>query len=118
MRMIRGHHCWTSPVTLTGHIGEPVCPPIRKEKLALILLQDALATDAVQPDNLYIAAGMYTNSWDYHNGSILKSRDKGMSFTAAPLPFKIGGNMPGRGMGERLAIDPNNVCIHPVLFSG
>ncbi|MBO0799261.1 MAG: xyloglucanase, partial [Blastocatellia bacterium] len=27
------------------------------------------------------------------------------------LPFKIGGNMPGRSMGERLAIDPNRNSI-------
>lgn len=31
------------------------------------------------------------------------------------LPFKIGGNMPGRGMGERLAIDPNN---NKILYLG
>lgn len=63
----------------------------------------------MQPDNLYIAVGMYTNSWDPHNGTILKSADQGVSFKAVPLPFKLGGNMPGRGMGERLVIDPNNV---------
>src|SRR5690606_5050456 len=27
------------------------------------------------------------------------------------LPFKLGGNMPGRGMGERLAVDPNKNSI-------
>jgi photosystem II stability/assembly factor-like uncharacterized protein len=27
------------------------------------------------------------------------------------LPFKLGGNMPGRGMGERLVVDPNNNAI-------
>lgn len=41
---------------------------------------------------------MYTNSWDPNNGQILISTDYGTSFTASPLPFKVGGNMPGRGM--------------------
>ena len=27
------------------------------------------------------------------------------------LPFKLGGNMPGRGMGERLAVDPNDNSV-------
>ena len=31
------------------------------------------------------------------------------------LPFKLGGNMPGRGMGERLAIDPN---LNSILYLG
>ena len=43
---------------------------------------------------------MYTNSWDPNNGQILISTDQGKTFTASKLPFKVGGNMPGRGMGE------------------
>ncbi|KZS94691.1 Oligoxyloglucan reducing end-specific cellobiohydrolase [Sistotremastrum niveocremeum HHB9708] len=76
---------------------------------------DALATDPVTPSNLYVAVGMYTNSYDPNNGSILKSTDYGSTWTATQLPFKVGGNMPGRGMGERLAVDPNN---NKILFFG
>lgn len=43
---------------------------------------------------------MYTNSWDPNNGQILISTDQGKTFTPSSLPFKVGGNMPGRGMGE------------------
>ncbi len=43
---------------------------------------------------------MYTNSWDPNNGQILISTDQGNTFTPSPLPFKVGGNMPGRGTGE------------------
>ena len=43
---------------------------------------------------------MYTNSWDPNNGTILISSDQGKTFTPSPLPFKVGGNMPGRGTGE------------------
>lgn len=67
----------------------------------------SLATDPVQTNKVYVAAGMYTNSWDPNNGAILRSSDKGATWQATTLPFKVGGNMPGRGMGERLAIDPN-----------
>ncbi|KZV99052.1 CEL6 protein [Exidia glandulosa HHB12029] len=76
---------------------------------------DALATDPVKPSNLYLAVGMYTNSWDPNKGSILRSTDYGKTFTATQLPFKLGGNMPGRGMGERLQVDPN---LNSVLFFG
>ena len=76
-----------------------------------MITQDALATDPVNPDNLYIAVGLYTNYFDPNNGSMLISHDRGDSFTAVPLPFKVGGNMPGRGLGERLAVDPNNVRL-------
>jgi xyloglucan-specific exo-beta-1,4-glucanase len=69
---------------------------------------------AVDPQNanvVYAAVGGYTNSWDPNNGAILKSTDQGSTWTIAPLPFKVGGNMGGRGNGERLAVDPNNSNI-------
>ncbi|KAG6876594.1 hypothetical protein C0992_012352 [Termitomyces sp. T32_za158] len=44
------------------------------------------------------ATGMYTNSWDPNNGQILISKDYGATFSSSALPFKVGGNMPGRGM--------------------
>ncbi|KAK0465381.1 uncharacterized protein EV420DRAFT_1637520 [Desarmillaria tabescens] len=72
---------------------------------------DALATDPVETNRLYLATGMYTNSWDPNNGQILISTDYGSTFTASNLSFKVGGNMPGRGMGERLVVDPNNNAI-------
>ena len=43
----------------------------------------SLATDPIDPNRLYLAAGTYTNSWDSKNGAILRSADKGASFTAA-----------------------------------
>jgi len=76
---------------------------------------DALATDPIDTNNLYLATGMYTNSFDPNNGRILISNDKGNTWTASNLPFKVGGNMPGRGMGERLAVDPND---NSILFFG
>ncbi len=71
----------------------------------------SLATDPVQPNRLYVAAGTYTNSWDPNNGAILRSSDYGATWAKTALPFKLGGNMPGRGAGERLAIDPNKNSI-------
>lgn len=52
---------------------------------------DALATDPVEPDRLYLAAGTYTNSWG-GNGAILRSTDRGRTFQRTDLPFKLGGN--------------------------
>jgi len=67
----------------------------------------SIATDPVEPNRVYAAAGTYTNDWDPNNGAILRSTDQGNTWAVTPLPFKVGGNMPGRGAGERLAIDPN-----------
>ena len=76
---------------------------------------DALATDPVDPNRVYLAVGMYTNEWDPNNGYILRSTDRGNTWQQTPLPFKVGGNMPGRSLGERLAIDPNK---NSILFFG
>jgi xyloglucan-specific exo-beta-1,4-glucanase len=75
----------------------------------------SLATDSVDPDRVYAAVGTYTNDWDPNNGAVLRSRDRGATWAVSPLPFKLGGNMPGRGMGERLAVDPNR---NNILYLG
>lgn len=75
----------------------------------------SLASDSVDPDRVYAAVGTYTNSWDPGNGAVMRSADRGASWQKADLPFKLGGNMPGRGMGERLAVDPNR---NSVLYLG
>ena len=71
----------------------------------------SLATDPVNPNNVYIAAGTYTNAWTTQNGAILRSSDRGATWQRTMLPFKLGGNMPGRGPGERLVVDPNKNSI-------
>ncbi|MGW2641592.1 cellulose binding domain-containing protein [Streptomyces sp. NPDC001348] len=71
----------------------------------------SLASDSVDPNKVYAAVGTYTNSWDPGNGAVLRSGDRGASWQKTDLPFKLGGNMPGRGMGERLAIDPNKDSV-------
>ncbi|MET9081822.1 RICIN domain-containing protein [Streptomyces sp. NPDC004237] len=75
---------------------------------------DALATDPVDPGRLYLATGTYTNEWA-GNGAILRSTDRGRTFQRTDLPFKLGGNEPGRGAGERLVIDPAD---HGTLLLG
>ncbi|GHI03005.1 xyloglucanase [Streptomyces cellostaticus] len=71
----------------------------------------SLASDSAAPDKVYAAVGTYTNSWDPGNGAVLRSSDRGASWQKTDLPFKLGGNMPGRGMGERLAIDPDKDSV-------
>ncbi|MFE5394630.1 cellulose binding domain-containing protein [Streptomyces sp. NPDC056568] len=75
----------------------------------------SVASDAVDPDRVYAAVGTYTNDWDPGNGAVLRSADRGASWEKTDLPFKLGGNMPGRGMGERLAVDPHD---NDVLYLG
>ncbi|KAK7708134.1 Xyloglucanase [Diaporthe eres] len=67
---------------------------------------DALALDPADANKVYIAAGM-----DPNNGTLARSSDKGETWEVTTLPFKVGGNMPGRGTGERLAVDPKNSQI-------
>lgn len=76
---------------------------------------ESLATDPVETNRVYVAAGTYTNHWTDQNGVILRSLDKGNTWQRTELPIKLGGNMPARSMGERLAIDPNN---NKVLYLG
>jgi len=67
---------------------------------------ESIATDPSDPNKLYIAAGLYTNEWGGPS-AIFRSTDKGRTLLKSPMPFKMGGNDDGRGVGERLAVDPN-----------
>ncbi|KAI0973421.1 glycoside hydrolase family 74 protein [Xylaria arbuscula] len=72
---------------------------------------DALAVDPQDDTKVYAAVGSYTNDWDPNEGAIIRSSDQGATWESTTLTFKVGGNMPGRGMGERLAVDPANSDI-------
>jgi xyloglucan-specific exo-beta-1,4-glucanase len=76
---------------------------------------ESIASDPIDPDRVYLAVGTYTNEFTPQNGAILRSSDRGRNWRRFNLPFKVGGNMPGRSMGERLAIDPNK---HSILYLG
>ena len=49
------------------------------------------------------------------NGAILSSTDMGQTWTTNAIAAPMGGNVDGRSMGERLAVDPN---LPSVLYFG
>jgi hypothetical protein len=75
---------------------------------------ESLATDPVNPNNLYIMTGLihqlFTTA-EWHAPDFEQSGEH-LSHSVT-MPFKVGGNMPARNMGERLAIDPN---VNSILF--
>jgi photosystem II stability/assembly factor-like uncharacterized protein len=75
---------------------------------------ESLALDPSHPDRIYLAAGMYVQDFA-PLASILRSDDRGATWEVLPAPFKTGSNEPGRGIGERLAVDPHDP---EVLFFG
>ncbi|HSI16310.1 MAG TPA: hypothetical protein VK980_00970, partial [Sphingomonas sp.] len=72
---------------------------------------ESIAPDPINPDVVYLAAGMSADS----PSAILRSTDRGRHWTIVPVPFRMGGNEDGRGLGERLVIDPNHSAT---LFFG
>ncbi|HEY0759000.1 MAG TPA: hypothetical protein VGD59_07085 [Acidisarcina sp.] len=69
---------------------------------------ESVAIDPSDPQRVYLATGLYTETWWSSNGQILTSSDQGNTFTSVQMPFKMGSNDNGRAAGERLAVDPNN----------
>jgi hypothetical protein len=65
---------------------------------------ESLAVDPNDDRLLYMAAGMYTFEG---NARMYMSSDRGDTWTHVDVPFAMGGNNPGRAVGERLAVDPN-----------
>ena len=75
---------------------------------------ESIGLDPTDANRVYVAAGTYTNDWA-GNGAILRSTDQGKTWRRTDMPFKLGGNMDGRSIGERLAVDPNK---NNILYFG
>lgn len=74
----------------------------------------SFAVDANDPNRLYLACGQYAEWWA-PPAILLRSADRGATWSRTNLPFKLGGNQDGRNTGERLGVDPND---GRVLFLG
>ncbi|MGW1886078.1 1,4-beta-glucanase [Streptomyces sp. NPDC001970] len=68
---------------------------------------EAMAVDPAYPDRLYLALGTYSQPWA-GNGAVLRSEDRGTTWTRTDLTVKLGANEDGRGTGERLLVDPRD----------
>lgn len=63
---------------------------------------ESVATDPKNANTVYAAIGTYRSD----QAAILSSEDRGKNWHVTDVPFHMGGNEPGRGAGERLAVDP------------
>lgn len=99
---IGGAYRWSSKdtqwVPITDHLGG-----VGKDDWNLIGIE-SVATDPVEPNRVYLSCGTYMGS----NGAILVSEDYGETWTQVDMPFAMGGNQSGRGVGERLMVNPKD----------
>ena len=70
----------------------------------------SIAVDRNNPSRVYLACGQYLADWG-HKAAILRSSDRGETWSRTDLPIRLGGNADGRSTGERLQVDPNNPDI-------
>jgi len=75
---------------------------------------EGIGLDPEDGNKLYLAQGMYTADWAGPS-AIFRSNDRGRKFEKIPMPFKMGGNDDGRGVGPRLSVDPH---LGSVLYFG
>ena len=68
---------------------------------------ESIAADPVDSNVVYMAVGTYTSS----NGQIIRSADRGNTWTRYNIATPMGGNADGRSLGERLMVDPNKTSI-------
>ena len=82
-------------VALTDHLGGDAWNLIGIE---------SIAPDPVDANRVYALCGTYMGS----KGAVLTSEDYGNTWTQVDMPFDCGANNYGRGVGERMAVDPKN----------
>lgn len=68
---------------------------------------ESIAPDPIDPNVVHAAVGISRRN----EAAMLRSDDRGATWRRTPVDFKMGGNEDGRGLGERLAIDPNDTRI-------
>ncbi|MDP9173485.1 MAG: carbohydrate-binding protein [Planctomycetota bacterium] len=68
---------------------------------------ESIAPDPIDAKKVYFAAGMYSTG----KAAILRSSDAGTTCQIARVALSMGGNEDGRGMGERLSIDPSDTSV-------
>lgn len=72
---------------------------------------ESIAADPVDADVVHMAVGVHRGD----PGAMLRSNDRGATWIRTEAPFRMGGNEDGRGLGERLAVDPND---NRILYFG
>lgn len=72
---------------------------------------ESIAADPLDSNVVHAAVGVSRND----PGAMLRSNDRGRTWSRVEVPFRMGGNEDGRGLGERLAIDPND---NRILYFG
>jgi len=68
---------------------------------------ESIAPDPVDPNVVHAAVGVSRRE----PAAMLRSDDRGTTWRRTPVDFRMGGNEDGRGLGERLAVDPNDTRI-------
>lgn len=106
---VGGAYRWNSPTKMWM----PLTDWVTRANSNLIGIE-SIGIDPEDAQRLYLAAGMYAESWG-SNGAMLVSDDQGATFTTVGLPIKLGSNDNGRNAGERLGVDPN---LGSVIYFG
>ncbi|KQZ28254.1 sialidase family protein [Duganella sp. Root1480D1] len=70
---------------------------------------ESIGLDPNDDKRVYLVTGMY--DWAGRNGRLYISTDRGDHWTHVDLPFRVGSNDPGRAIGERLVVDPNQSSV-------
>ena len=68
---------------------------------------ESLAPDPVNPDVVYAAVGVGARA----PSAMLRSHDRGDHWEVVRVPFRMGGNEDGLGLGEILAVDPDDTRV-------
>jgi hypothetical protein len=68
---------------------------------------ESVAPDPHDPNTFYIAGGMYNGA----QAAIMRTHDMGKTFAFTNITPRMGGNEDGRGIGERLNVDPNDTKV-------